>query len=304
MYFRIKNYRTMKKLTASNKKLMQYAASAAAFLMVNEASATIVYTDLDPDGIIGGEGAEITLDINSDGNDDFTFIVYSYAGTITYYGSPISFNVQVAGAEALANNEFLGSIVTVSGYTNVYIPTLAPGEGINDEDNFEGGYGSLAVIVNASLYGFPVYSFEGGAWLDTEMQFMGFRLSIDKDYFYGWMRISVNDEASQLTVHDYAYEDEANKSIFTGSTVSAIINNPLTNAEIFTAGQDLIVNIPTSISTAVDLELYDLEGKLVLQISQISGSNTVNCEGFAGGNYIIRLTDHNLSYNKQVHIAN
>lgn len=304
MYFRIMNFSTMKNLTASNKKLMQYAASAAAFLMVNEASATIVYTDLDPDGIIGGEGAEIILDINADGNDDFTFIVYSQSGTITYYGSPISYDIRVAGAQALDNNEFVGSLVTVSGYTNVYIPILAPGEGINDEDNFEGGYGSLAIIVNASLYGFPVYTFEGGAWLDTDMEFMGFRLSIDKDYFYGWMRISVNDEANQLTIHDYAYEDEANKAIFTGSTASAIINNPLTNTEIFTAGQDLIVNLPNGISTAVDLELFDLEGKLVLQISQISGSTKVNCEGFAGGNYIVRLTDHNLSYNKQVHIAN
>lgn len=294
----------MKKLTASNKKLMQYAASAAAFLMVNEASATIVYTDLDPDGIIGGEGAEITLDINADGTDDFTFIVYSYAGTLTYYGSPISFDVKVAGAQALDNNEFLGSLVTMSGYTNVYIPILAPGEGINNEDNFEEGYGSLAVIVNASLYGFPVYTFEGGVWLDSDMEFMGFRLSIDKDYFYGWMRISVNDEVNQLTIHDYAYEDEANKAIFTGSTASDIVTNPLTDTEIYTTGQALVVNIPSNVTTLVDLDLFDVEGKLVLQISQISGSNTVNCEGFAGGNYIVRLTDHNLSYNKQVHIAN
>lgn len=293
----------MKKTTGSNKKLIQYAASAAAFLLVNDASATIIYTDLDPDGIIGGEGAEITLDINADGNDDFTFIVYSYAGTFTYYGSPISFDVKVAGAEALDNNQFLGSIVTMSGYTNVYIPTLAPGEGINNDDNFEGGYGSLAVIVNASLYGFPVYTFEGGAWLDTDMQFMGFRISVDKDYFYGWMRVSVNDEASQLTVHDYAYEDEANKAIFTGSTASDIAVNPLTGTEVYSSGQNLVVNLPSAITTPVDLELFDLEGKLILQISQVIGSNTINCEGFAGGNYIVRLTDPNMSYNKQVHIS-
>ncbi len=294
----------MKKFTGTNKKLMQYAASAAAFLMVNETSATIVYTDLDPDGIIGGEGAEITLDINADGNDDFTFIVYSYAGTLTYYGSPISFDLKVAGAEALDNNEFVGSLVTMSGYTNVYIPILAPGEGINNDDNFEGGYGSLAVIVNASLYGFPVYTFEGGPWLDTDMQFMGFRLSIDKDYFYGWMRISVNDEASQLTVHDYAYEAEANKAIFTGSTASDIEVNPLTKAEIYTFDQNLIIALPSDISGPVNLALFDLEGKLVLQLGNITGSNTINCEGFATGNYFVQLTNSDLKYNKQVQFSN
>lgn len=168
----------------------------------------------------------------------------------------------------------------MSGYTNVYIPTLAPGEGINNDDNFEGGYGSLAIIVNASLYGFPVYTFEGGAWLDTEMQFMGFRLSVDKNYFYGWMRISVNDEATQLTVHDYAYEDEANKSIFTGSTTTEIAINTLTGSEIYSIGQNLIVNLPNTFTTPVDLEIFDLEGKLALRMLQVTGSNTINCEDF------------------------
>ncbi len=294
----------MKKTTKTERKLLQYAASAAAFLLVNPANATIVYTDLDPDGVIGGEGAEISLDINTDGTDDFTFIIYSYAGTATYYGIPFSFDIKAAGGEALDANEFVGSLVTNSGYTNVYVPILAAGEGINSEDNFEGGYGSLAVVAQFSLYGFPYYSFEGGAWLDSEMQFLGFRLGVDKDFFYGWMRVSVNADASQLTIHDYAYEDEANKSIFTGSTASGIEINPLTETVIYTADQNLIINLPTTITTPIDIELFDLQGKLILQLPQVTGSNTINCGGFASGNYIVKLSDPNMQLNKQVHIGN
>lgn len=283
---------------------MQYAASAAAFLMVGDASASIVYTDLDPDEVIGGEGAEITLDINGDGTDDFTFVIYNYAGTGTYIGVPFTFDIKIAGGEALNNNEFVGSVVTNSGYTNVYVPILAPGEGINADDNFAGGYGSLAIVGEISVYGIPYYSFEGGAWLDTEMQFLGFRLNIDKDYFYGWMRMSVNADATQLTLHDYAYESEANKSIFTGSTASEIDNNPLAETDIYAFGQNLVVNIPGTISTSIHLDVYDMEGKLMMQQSTASRENTFNCSGFAAGNYIIQISDQTLSYRKQVHLGN
>lgn len=71
----------MKNNTLSNKRLIQYAASAAAFLAVNSAQATVAYTDLDPDLAIGGEGGEITIDVNSDGTDDLGFFVYSILGT-------------------------------------------------------------------------------------------------------------------------------------------------------------------------------------------------------------------------------
>jgi hypothetical protein len=39
----------MKSNTHSNKKLLHYATSAAAFLAINNLQATVVYTDLDPD---------------------------------------------------------------------------------------------------------------------------------------------------------------------------------------------------------------------------------------------------------------
>jgi hypothetical protein len=54
---------------------------------------------------------------------------------------------------------------------------------------------------------------------------MGFRINIDKDHYYGWMRVSVNEESTLITIHDYAYENEANKAIFTGQTATAIEEN-------------------------------------------------------------------------------
>ena len=66
----------MKKNYTTTSRLVQYAASATAFLSIQQADATVVYTDLDPDITLGGEGAESVLDINEDGTDDFYFSIY------------------------------------------------------------------------------------------------------------------------------------------------------------------------------------------------------------------------------------
>jgi hypothetical protein len=97
----------MKSNTHSNKKLLHYATSAAAFLAINNLQATVVYTDLDPDIMVGGEGAEISLDINSDGNDDFGFFVYSFTGVGTYYGINFTYDFKLAAFQLKMATSYL-----------------------------------------------------------------------------------------------------------------------------------------------------------------------------------------------------
>ncbi len=286
------------------KRLAQYTASAAAFLLINEAGATVVYTDVDPDIVIGGEGAEVSIDINLDGDDDFTFSVYNYAGSLTYYGLLVTFEVNRVSGEAINNNEFFGSVVSYSGYTNIYIHKLTPGEGINDEDNFEQGTGSMAVNVAVSVSGFPYYNIESGQWLDSDMEFLGFRLHIDADYYYGWMRVSVNADATQITIHDYAYENEANKSIFAGMTATDIVSNNLVGVNVYSYNQTLYINQTDVQQGELNVGIYDLEGKLVFSENNITGAIAINCAQLANGNYVTKIEGKTGSLNKQVYLGN
>lgn len=293
-----------KKNTFSSKKLISYAASATAFLAVNNANATVVYTDLDPDQVIAGEGAEVSLDINDDGINDFTFIVTSLSGTGTYYGISFTYGANIAGAIALNGNEFLGSVTTYSGYSGVYAPVLPSGEGINEDDQFVNGAPTLGISVAVSLLGFPYYDYQAGNWLGVDMGYMGFRLNIDKDRFYGWMRVSVNGSANSITIHDYAYENEANKAIFTDQTATAINENPLAQADIYANGGQVFINLPELNSNNADVNIYDMSGKLVKNQSLSNGNNVCNCNNLPSANYIVHVTEGQLTIKKQIAINN
>ncbi len=294
----------MQRSLSSNGMLKQYALSAVAFLALNEGGSTVVYTDIDPDDIIGGEGAEISYDINGDGDDDFTFIVTSASGVGTYYGILFTYAIKGAVAEALNGNEFVGSIVTYAGYSGVYAPALESDEAINGDDEFAAGSASLGLSLVVSVLGFPYYSILQGNWLETDMKFIGFSINIGEDPFYGWMRISVNDIASSITIHDYAYENETTKTIFTGQVATDIINNPLNNTDIYSNAGNIYINFPANFTKTAGIQLFDLNGKLVKKVDQASGSNVLGCSDLPSGNYFVYLIDDELNIKKQVHLQN
>lgn len=293
----------MKKNYTNTSRLVQYAASATAFLSIQQADATVIYTDLDPDLTIGGEGAEAVIDINEDGTDDFSFSIYSFSGSGTYLGFTFTYNVKAAIGAALNGNEFVGSMVTYSGYSGVYTPVLADDVAIYDGLEFAEGTASLGFNVAISLLGAPYYAYSGGVWLDTDMAFMGFRLNIDKDRYYGWMRISVSEDASTIIIHDYAYESTANQPIFTGQVATDITTAAIMQSEVFSTGNIINIQVSEDVADAVGT-LYDMNGKLVKSFGEITGSNTFNCAELATGNYIVRLQSASGEYRKQLHLTN
>lgn len=292
----------MKKNFIKDQKLLQYAASAIAFLSVNRADATVIYTDLDPDLVLGGEGAEVNIDINADGTNDFFFNVYSFAGSGTYLGFNFTYTVKVAGASALNGNEFLGTLMTYSGYSAVQVPVLALGEGINGDDNFEGGVATLGGSVQISLSGLPYYGYQFGNWLEADMQYMGFRLNIDTSHYYGWMRLSLNADATLLTIHDYAYQNSANEAIFVGQTATDIENNPLTGTTIFANGNQIHVQLPEDCNVPAVISVYDLAGRKVMVQKAVNGHQVLSAAALPSGNYIVMVGDEALQVKKQVHV--
>ena len=221
----------MKSNTHSNKKLLHYATSAAAFLTINNLQATVVYTDLDPDLMVDGEGGEISIDINSDGNDDFGFFVYSFTGVGTYYGINFTYDFKLAAVSAQNGNELFGSLVTYSSYSAVYTPVLPAGEGINSGDPFAEGGGTLGVSLMVSLSGFP------------------------------------------------------------------------SATEIYSNGTNVFVALPEQVKTETTVNIFDLTGKMVKNYNGVTGSVNFNCDDLPSGNYVVYVTEGELSIKKQVNLT-
>ncbi len=290
----------MKKNFTIDRRLLQYTAAAAAFLAVGPASAAVVYVDLDPDNTIAGEGAEMMIDIDADGTDDFQFIVSSFTGVVSYYGFPVSYGVKVAVANAMGDNEFVGSVQSFSGYTINYLPQLAEGATIGSATEFVTGYGTLALSV--TVFGSPYYTY--GNWAGAEMDYMGFRLVIDKDYYYGWMRVSVAEDASSITLHDYAYQTNANQSITAGQTTAIDEAPVLDGVQVYSFGATINIQVSADLVEAVDLKIFSLNGELVKHVHAIQQSQAIDCIELPDGNYIAELTGRMGSMSTQLFLGN
>lgn len=289
----------MKNKFPPDKKLMQYAISAAAFLATGTIDAEVVYVDVDPDNTIGGEGGVMLIDINDDGVNDFKFTIYSYSGAFTYSGITISYGVKVAAANALVDNEFLGTLQSTMGYTFNYIPIVSAGEEINSTQNFVTGTGSLAVSV--TLFGAPYYSV--GNWGGAEMSFLGFRLVQDGSNNYGWMRLSVSDDGSSITLHDYAYQTNAEQGISAGQLVGVDDVPEMEGISLYSFGKQMNLVLTGEVNNQLTIEIYSLDGKIVKQLSNSGNTQTVDCSDLVNGNYIVRVTNGAAKFSKQLFIG-
>lgn len=64
-----------------------------------------------------------------------------------------------------------------------------------------------------------------GNWEGESNKFIGVRFDISGNTHFGWVRLSVPNDYSSVTIHDYAYEDVAGTAITTPTTTVPVVNN-------------------------------------------------------------------------------
>jgi len=289
----------MKKTVTPKNKLSQYTLAAAAFLTAGAAHAEVVYVDLDPDEMIGGEGAELTLDINADGTDDFMFNIYSFSGSLTYGTLVFTYHVNAAVIQALGDNEMVGTVQSVSGTSINYLPQLESGQIIGGDGDFVSGYATMGVQV--LVFGTPYYTI--GNWPGAEEAYLGFKLVLDETNYYGWMRISVTEEVNLLTIHDYAYQNTAEQSITAGQMVAIEGPGELTGVNCYSYGGQVNITVSGSPEKSLTAGIFTLGGQLVKEVTDIWSNHSVDCSDMPEGNYIVRLSDGTQTTTRQLFIG-
>jgi hypothetical protein len=301
------------KITSTNKfkpgKLASYSAMAGAFIAVNtSANGQVLYTDVNPDETYSENGEFYELDLNLDGDVDFALKVldFSTAGVFNSAGGATwggliqavviySYNGAVGGSATYALPYALNSGVAVDSdmnfNTNATYGTQVMALYLGIQDYYGSG-GTLAWFTS------PV-----GEWEGKTEKFLGLRLEDGGADYYGWARVSVDDNAHEFTIHDFAVKQSSDNGIETGATVgviSVIQNNELT---AYSYGSTINVVVKDLQTTGATVKVFNLEGQVVYQNELNMSGMQIDLENMATGVYTLQVvTAENAAYSKKLSI--
>lgn len=286
-----------------NAKLLAYSAAAGALLALGaDAEAQIVHTDVDPDSIVPipdvvGEQNIFDIDMNNDGTVDVTII----AGNGDWYYSDGSYpthwwsirGLPVNGAELVVTPSY------VSAWGGTY--TLAKrfdadeliGSDVGTSNYWSIGWGPSDTY--SWQFGFVGYSYgtyyNYGQWNDGEPdKFLGIRFTLDAGttYHYGWIRMDVAEDHTQVVVKDYAYESRADMAIPAGATKQVSVENDLADdlaVKVFSHERNIIVSDLKA--NRAQAEVYNVTGQLLRSVQVETGRTEIPMNN--KGLYIVRI---------------
>lgn len=214
-------------------KLSAYSALAAAYLMSpQDVAAQMVYTDINPDKIVGGY-LDYPLDFNVDGINEFIIASDLFYTWTSFGGASWGYETQYVSVLNYAEIIFSGS----------HPMRLDAGESVDSSKPFTED--DLNIM-------WASYNFAG--WLDFGVGtnwagddgFIGVRFHIGADTHYGWIRLEIRDLPAyglpKVVIKDFAYNATPDEPAITSLTSASTAHN-------------LILNDVSETNTPADLQL-------------------------------------------------
>ncbi len=271
----------MKKDTITLKgKLKSYSVLAGSVLaMGNVADAQIIYSDI-PDTTFDASESGLTFDLNNDSITDFTiFLFKSESGAYI--------NNQVLGFASNVNNEIAATL----GSSYAYPVVISQDDKIGPDLGWQ-PYGSIFwKFARFYTYGAGT-PLEYGNWLGVSDQFVGLRMGVDGQNYYGWLRMSVDSMAGTLTIKDYAYQSIPDSAIAAGDTGSMMIGIPNLEANdlkvIAYGGKIMISSAPGSYEDII-ISIVDMRGMVVDRIKTSDQEYGLTLNSLPQGIYIVSV---------------
>lgn len=288
-----------------NKLLLQYSALSLAFLDIQNSTAEVMYTDIEPDKVLDTLYGTFYLDMNIDGLIDFHFSYWhEHVLDYDYYGEPSGSTDkygQWVGGYFNPKNHIMAARDSfyTSSATAIYVwylpYALNSGSVVSDGQEWKEWYYQRMAFKSYRNNNFTHIFREGGYWWPgADEKFLGVRFADTEDQVhYGWIRCSIIDSAEGLIIHDFAYETTPDYPILAGSLTSYVgleeSNAPKT--ELFAFNGTLYVKNAPLNSTLI---IFDLTGKQVSKAIDISEDQTFTFE-LPAGMYLARLQVEGIS---------
>lgn len=261
----------MKKITSNklNKRMASYGAMALAIAGVSDAAGQINYTDIDPDEVL--TGTRFLLDLNGDSVTD-----YEISNDGVFSGA-------TPGTTARVYTSNSSSILGLNAGGNYNYPfALSEGAPIDDTQ------ATWITNANYQTLNWQGCAYTNSQWCDGQVdKYLGLRITIGADKYYGWVRMDIPGDASSITIKDYAINTVANEGLTAGQGALGVADNNFEGFNYFVANSILNLSANTPMQKVV---LHNMLGQEV--ISQKLNSNTagINLAGLKAGIYLATVS--------------
>jgi hypothetical protein len=296
----------MKTLSSSNKtRLKQYTAVASALVAQGNVNAQVVATNLNPDVVVDSLSAPYALDFNNDANPELAFFVQHISGSSSTQGIQFTYEGAVAGAQLSPGVSLLGATVTGSSSSSSFqISALNNGDPISAAANFgtsSGGALGLDLLVDAGPLGqIPV---QQGNFLNQSNKFLGAKLTAGANTYYGWVELSVNTNASQITIHGYGYQATANTSILAGEGGNSGLEliSLANKVTIVATPEHVSINVTPDVIGA-KVSFVSMSGQEVSSTLLTDINNTISFDNLSAGIYQVVVSNATEKTTQRVYV--
>ena len=268
-----------------------------ALLFSASVNAQIVYTDIIPDTTLSNPG-NYNLDLNNDGQNDFTF--YGHLSPFTCGGggcprsvidltiSPTSFSWVSDSASNLVGKLNLGDSINAASplWTNALSQIL-----------FKKGATCVTSVSCASPpYGqAPTSLPSSGIWNNVIDKYVALKIQVSTNIYLGWARLDVGSIGWPVTIKDYAYNSFPNQPILAGQTVATGINENsfASSINIFPNPATTQLTIYNGKLKIENVTIYDLTGREAYnenhQTPNANSEISIDVSKFPAGVYAVQI---------------
>jgi hypothetical protein len=263
-------------------KLKSYSFLAGTLITtVNAAKAQTVYTDIIPDSTVNTDGGTFNLDLNNDGTFDFTFFETHNPG-----GSSTS-SYTKTGISPLGSNAIAGSV------SGAYIYPFAMNSGDTVKASLTWNIGS-----NQSMGSYWGGVAPYGNWLGLNDKYVGLKLDVAGNIYYGWARLDVDATGSAFTIKDYAYMNSIDQEIVIGATSVGINNQQLEETTIYNDNREIYIRSESKSDGLITIT--NMAGQQVHVENKTGTETIINLEAVKAGIYFVTLSSGDLRYTKRI----
>jgi len=139
-------------------------------------------------------------------------------------------------------------------------------------------------------------------WKGASNMFMGFRINHDSQFYnYGWMRMSVHQNGTQMVIKDWAINMTKNKLIFTGQTMRVCDEEAevFPTVNIYSYGKEIYMNGNTG-NLELEITVYNGFGEKVTVLNTNDVSATITGSKWSSGSYLVQVKSAGYSFSRKV----
>lgn len=274
----------MKKEFTFSKKLAAYSVIAAAG--ITAVNGQVVYTDVNPD-VTFNPMDSVSLDIDGNATPDYyiKFHTFSTATNDQLFMAPLVNGNQQMGSSGWASWNWYGSALNLNDPINSSGAWVCPG-----------GIDSRSRVFFASTYGGSTY----GNFADGTDHYMGIQFDIAGSTHYGWVRVNVASDVSNIVLKDFAYESTAQGSILAGATVTNIEQDVINSANIFAYEKQVTIELSEQVEGSV--RIYNAIGQEVYSDNISDVNMIIDMPTAQAGIYTVVIESNSFVTQKKINL--